>query len=139
MSGAVAKKGSDYALIANTRIKVGKKLGGDYKFRIFDVEHEKDRDVVNLIDSYSGFVVDGRKVRLTKSRRCPPYGVSRKCKFSSIGRYRKVPRWLKAGRPAAFHCSIRDRGEGCTSLEHLKTVSVGGPCDTEMMPVVGVR
>ncbi len=139
MSGAVAKKGNDYALIANTRIKVGKKVGGGYKFRIFDVEHEKDHDIVDAIDSYPGFVVDARKVSLGRSRKCSPYGVSRGCKFSNIGRYRKVPRWLTAGRPATFHCSIRDGGEGCTSSGHMKTVSVGGPCDKEMMPVVGVR
>lgn len=139
MSGAVAMKGSDYALIANTRIKVGGKARGDYKFRIFDVKYDKDRDVVNMVDSYPGFVVDGRKVSLKQSRRCSPYGVSRGCRFSSVGRYRKVPWWLKSGQPTAFRCSIRDRGKGCISSEHVKTVSVGGPCDKEMVPVVGVR
>ena len=32
MSGAVARRGGDFALIAGTRIEVGEKRGGGYEF-----------------------------------------------------------------------------------------------------------
>jgi hypothetical protein len=139
MSGAIARKGNDYALIANTRIDVGKKVDDGYEFRIFDVKFDKDRDVIKIIDSYPGFVVDGKKVSLKQSQRCSPYGVSRGCRFSSVGRYRKTPPWLGAGRPVKVQCSVRDFGEGCTGSGHGTAVSVGGACDKEMVPVAGVR
>jgi len=139
MSGAVAKKGDDFALIANTRIKVGNKVGDGYKFGIFKVKHEKDRDVAKIVDRYPGFVVDGRKVSLKQSRKCTPYGVSRGCRFGSIGRYRKTPGWLRAGRPVKLHCKINDFGEGCVGSGHKRTAAVGGACDKEMVPVAGVR
>lgn len=139
MSGAVAQKGGDYALIANTRIDVGKKADGGYEFRVFNVKYDKGRDVVKIVDSYPGFVVDGRKVTLKKSSRCSPYGVSRGCRFKSVGRYRKMPPWLRAGRPVRVRCKVRDFGEGCVGQGHRTTVGVGGACDKEMVPVAGVR
>jgi hypothetical protein len=139
MSGAVARKGKDFALIANTRIRVDKKVPGGYKFREFKVKYEKDSDVVRTVDNYPGFVVDGRKVGFKRSARCSPYGVSRGCRFKKVRRYRKTPSWLWAGRPVPIRCKVVDRGEGCLDPGRSRIVKVGGPCDTEMTPVAGVR
>ncbi|MEA3277548.1 MAG: hypothetical protein U9Q81_20145 [Pseudomonadota bacterium] len=139
MSGAVARKGNDFALIANTRIRVDKRSGEGYLFRDVELEEAPDRDVVEIVNNYPGFVVDGRKVDLKASSGCPPYGIPRGCGFKEVGRYRKTPFWLKAGKPLELVCSVKDRGESCQGTGRAKTAKVGGVCDTQMRPVAGVR
>ncbi len=139
MSGAVARKGKDFALIANTRIEVGKKVAGGYRFKEAKLALEHDRDVMTIVDSYPGFVVDGGKVSLRSSKKCSPYGIPGGCRFKSVKRYRRKPPWLRAGRSLAIHCTIDDRGEDCRGAVRKKPVTVGGTCDTQMRPVAGVR
>ncbi|MDG2304344.1 MAG: hypothetical protein P8R42_06755 [Candidatus Binatia bacterium] len=139
MSGAVARKGSDFALLANTRIDVGRKRGSGYEFRSAAIETLPDRDVVRTIDDYPGFLVDARKVALRKASRCRPYGTPKGCRFESIGRHRKVPSWLTAGKPIEFTCHVQSRGEACRSKAQPETTKVGGVCDIAMQPVAGVR
>jgi len=139
MSGAVASRGQDFALIANTRIQVGDKVGDDYRFRAFGFQETDERDVVDTRDDYPGFVVDGRKVSLVAASGCKPYGVPTGCPRSDIGRYRKTPSWLDAGKPLGLTCKIADQAESCTEPEKLVTVQVGGTCDTQMRPVSGVH
>ena len=139
MSGAVAKKGGDYALLANTRIHVGAKSGGGYAFRSASIETRPDRDEIRFRDDYPGFRVDARKVSLRKPSRCRPYGTPAGCRFPSIGRHRKVPSWLSAGKPLALTCRIRERGPSCREEPRVTTATVGGVCDIEMQPIAGVR
>lgn len=139
MSGAVARKEGDFALLANTRIQVGKKRSGGYEFRSVSIDTQPREDVIAVRDDYPGFRVDPRKVSLRKPSRCRPYGTPSGCRFDSIGRYRKVPSWLSAGKPLELGCRIRSRGESCRSAERIETASVGGVCDVEMQPVAGVR
>ncbi|MEY6431516.1 hypothetical protein ABC977_03735 [Thioalkalicoccus limnaeus] len=139
MSGAVARKGSDFALIANTRIQVGHKTAGGYPFQEFLFEQVGDRDRVSLQDNYPGFIVDERKVQLRGSSGCAPYGTPSGCGFREVGRYRRTPPWLTAGRPLTLTCQIRDRGEDCQGAPRAATAQVGGVCDIEMQPVAGVH
>jgi len=139
MSGAVARKGNDFALIANTRIEVGDKVGADYRFREFRFDEEADGDRVELRDSYPGFLVDGRKVDLRPASGCVPYGIPRGCDTGKVGRYRKTPPWLSAGKPLELKCHLQDRGASCDGQADSKTVSVGGRCDKEMRPVARVQ
>jgi hypothetical protein len=138
MSGAVARKGSDFALIANTRIQVSKKGGGGYRFKEFRFEEAPERDIIDIVDNYPGFEVDARKVSLRGASRCPPYGIPRGCKHGSVGRYRRTPPWLKAGKALGLQCEIRDRGADCRGGGTRKKVTVGGSCDTQMRPVTRV-
>lgn len=139
MSGAVARNGGDFALVANTRIEVGRKVGEGYLFREFLFEPQGNRDRVTIRDNYPGFVVDGRKVELRQPARCPPYGTPSGCRFSEIGRYRRTPSWLSDGRPLAVSCRIADRGADCRGPGRETETQVGGVCDIEMQPVAGVR
>jgi len=139
MSGAAARNGADFALIANTRIQVDTKVGNDYRFREFRFEEEDDRDRVEIRDSYPGFLVDGRKVDLRASSGCVPYGIPRGCSTGKVGRYRKTPSWLNAGKPLELKCHLQDRGASCDGRPSSKTVSVGGLCDKEMRPVARVH
>jgi hypothetical protein len=138
MSGAVASKGGDFALIADTRIQVGNKTGGGYEFREFTFREDEDRDLVQVRDNYPGFVVDARKVSLRKPSGCRAYGIPAGCRFKDIGRYRKTPPWLSAGKSLELTCRIKDRGEQCRGAGRIKTAKVGGSCDTQMRPVTGV-
>ena len=138
MSGAVAGKGSDFALIANMRIQVGKKGSGGYRFKEFRFEEAPEKDIIDIVDNYPGFEVDARKVSLKGSSGCPPYGIPRGCNHGSVGRYRRTPPWLKAGKALGLQCRIRDRGASCRGGGKLKTVTVGGTCDTQMRPVTRV-
>ncbi|HPF59533.1 MAG TPA: hypothetical protein P5149_06765 [Candidatus Competibacteraceae bacterium] len=138
MSGAIARKGQDFALIANTRIRVDQRHQEGYFFQDFVVQQQPDKDVVSLIDRYPGFIVDGRKVSLRTASGCPPYGIPRGCRFNTIGRYRKTPSWLKSGTPLALTCRICDRGEQCKGRGSLQEVTIGGVCDTQMRPVAAV-
>ena len=139
VSGAVARRGSDFALIASERIRVDEPADGGYRFREFRFRDEPDGDVVELVDSYRGFVVDGRKVHLTPPSGCRPYGLPPGCRFGRVGRHRKTPSWVNAGTPLALTCRVEDRGETCTGAGAFRTVTVGGRCDTQMQPVAGVR
>lgn len=139
ITASVASKGNDYALIANTRIHVDEPVGDGYRFRSFVVKYEPDRDAISLVDAYPGFVIDGKRIDLKGSSGCVPYGVPSGCAFKEVGRYRKTPSWLHAGRPVGLTCKIQDRGETCGSTPSAKSVTVGGTCDTEMRPVCGVR
>lgn len=139
MSGAVAHSGRNYALLANTRIEVGNKVGNDYHFEIFGFDETEERDVVATRNEYPGFVVDGRKVTLVPASGCRPYGIPAGCQHGEIGRYRKTPSWLNAGEPMGLTCRIADTGEACSAPEKLVTVQVGGMCDTQMRPVSGVH
>jgi hypothetical protein len=138
MTGAIARKGTDFALIANTRIQIGEKTGGGYHFSDFVYEEAPEGDRVEVIDNYPGFVVDGRKVSLRRASGCLPYGVPRGCGFSKVGRYRKTPFWLTSGKPLEVQCRVQDRGEACARTASTRTASVGGACDTEMRPVTRV-
>lgn len=139
MSGAVARNGGDYALIANTRIQVGRKVGGGYLFRELQVDAYGPQDEVSLRDRYSGFVVDGRKVGLKGTSRCRAYGTPPGCDFARIGRYRRTPSWLSAGKPLVLTCRVADRGRACGGEPRSTRARVGGVCDVEMQPVAGVR
>jgi hypothetical protein len=139
MSGAVAENGADHALIANTRIKVGDKVGSGYRFREMRFDMEDWGDAIRIEDNYPGFIVDGRKVRLGGGGGCTPYGVSSGCSFSKVGRWRRTPNWLTAGRPLALTCSIQDRGESCRGGGREQRVTLGGACDVDMLPVSRVH
>ncbi len=139
ISGAVARKGTDFALITNTRIEVGNKGENGYRFREFLFEEMLRKDLIRIVDNYPGFEVDARKVSLKTPSACPPYGIHRSCNHSSIGSYRRTPPWLKSGKALGLQCKIRDRGANCRGGGSLKTVTVGGTCNTQMRPVTGVR
>lgn len=139
MSGAVARKGKDFALIANTRIRVDQPTEGGYFFRLFDVTLNGDRDDIDIINAYPGWVVDGRKVELRRTSRCSAYGIPKGCQFKDVARYRRTPPWLKAGKPLTLNCNIQDRGEQCLSAPKPRSVALGGQCDREMRPVSGVN
>ena len=138
MSGAVARKGGEFALIANTRIKVGAKGANGYRFEEFLFEEAADEDRIEIADNYPGFEVDARKVSLRAPSSCPAYGIPRGCNHGSVGRYRRVPPWLKAGKPLGLQCRIRDLGADCRGGGSSKSVIVGGTCDTQMRPVTRV-
>jgi len=139
MSGAIARRGKDFALIANTRIQVDKSTQGGYYFRLFKVSLKGDRDDIRIVDAYPGFIVDGRKVELKKTSRCHPYGIPKGCSNGKVGRYRRTPPWLKAGKPLALKCRIEDSGAQCSAAPRQREVVLGGRCDREMRPVAGVR
>ena len=139
VSGAVARKGNDFALIANTRIRVDERMGDGYHFREFVLEQNEDRDEVEIVNSFPGFLVDSRKVDFKATSRCAPYGIPPGCGVQEVGRYRTTPSWLNAGKPLELTCRIKDRGASCQGSGSLKTVRVGGVCDTQMRPVAGVK
>lgn len=139
MSGAIAENGPDHVLIANTRIKVGDRVGGGYRFKEFRFDQEDSGDKIRIEDNYPGFIVDGRKVSLGGGGGCTAYGVSRGCRFSNVGRYRRTPSWLTAGKPLALTCSIEDKGASCRGNGKTERITVGGACDVDMMPVSRVR
>ena len=140
ISGAVASRGGNFILLANTRIHVDERAGSGYYFRDFVLDAQEEEDVIDLVDRYPGFVVDGRKVDLKPSAGCPPYGIPRGCSFGGgVGRYRKTPSWLEEGRPIEITCRLKDRGASCQGSGTSATARVGGLCDTQMRPVAGVR
>ncbi|MBK5966129.1 hypothetical protein CCR95_19095 [Thiocystis minor] len=139
MSGAVARKGDDFALIANTRIQVGTKSADGYAFEEFRFEEAPDRDLVRIENNYPGFRVDARKVSLRAPGSCPAYGIPSGCRSGAVGRYRKTPNWLSDGKPLGMTCRLSNRGESCRDEGTTNTVEVGGVCDKEMRPVAGVR
>ena len=138
ISGAVARKGNNFALLADTRIHVEDRVGEGYRFRSFRVQDGPVRDVTRVVDNYRGFIIDKRRVTLQPAGRCAPYGIPAGCRFSEIGRYRKTPSWVNTGRPLEVQCRIKDRGEQCQGAGTVRTARVGGVCDTEMRPFTGV-
>ncbi len=138
ISGAVARRGDDFALIANTRIEVGEKRPAGYAFRSVSIDEEADRDVVRTSDPFPGFLVDPRKVPLRRASRCPPYGTPAGCHFKRAGRYRRTPGWLSAGRPIEISCRVRAQGASCQNPTQETSARVGGVCDTAMQPIAGV-
>jgi hypothetical protein len=138
ISGAVAARGADFALIANRRVEVGDRAGGGYPFREFNVREEGDRDVTEVVDSYPGFLLDASKVTLKRPSGCAGYGIPPGCPLEQVGRYRKTPSWLGSGRPLAVACRVKDRGERCETGGTPRVATVGGACDKEMRPVAGV-
>ena len=139
MSGAVARNGDNYALVANTRIEVGDKVDDGYRFRAFVLRETVERDVVEIRDDYSGFIVDARKISQMPPSGCKPYGMPAGCAHGEVGRYRRTPTWLDAGKPTGLTCRIADRAESCAAPAQLVTVEVGATCDTQMRPVSGVH
>jgi hypothetical protein len=140
ISGAVAKKGSNFALIANARIQVGQQATGGYFFRNFFVQEDVSKDVIKIVDNYPGFVIDGRRISLNSTvSRCTPYGIPAGCRFDTIGRYRKTPSWVTTGKPLEIVCSVADRGEQCQREKISNLINVGGTCDTQMRPFTGVN
>lgn len=140
ISGAVAHKGRNFALLANTRIHVDQKVADGYTFRSFMVREEASGDKISIIDTYPGFIVDGRRVALSGggSPQCAPYGIPGGCQLNGRDRSRKTPSWVNTGKPLAIQCRIADQGEQCQGKGAMKTVEVGGQCDTEMRPFSGV-
>jgi len=138
MSGAVARRGNEFALIANTRIQVGEKGANGYSFKEFLFEEAPDKDLIEIRDNYPGFEVDARKVALRGSSGCPAYGIPPGCNRGSVGRYRRTPSWLSAGKPVGLECRIRDLGADCRGPGSLEKVTVGATCDTQMRPVAHV-
>jgi len=106
MLGAVAKKGTNFALIADTRIEVGtQKSENGYGFREFLFEETPEKDLIDIVDNFPGFEVDARKVSLKGlSSLCLPYGIPRGCNHGRVGRYRRTPPWLKAGKVLGLEC-----------------------------------
>jgi hypothetical protein len=140
MSGAVARRGNDFALIANTRIQVGPKQGNGYLFKSFVVREEDRGDVIRVVDAYPDFVVDARRVSLSgESARCRPYGIPAGCRFTEVGRYRKTPTWVNAGKPVEIKCRIADQGGQCQGPAKMQPVRIGGVCDTQMRPFSGIE
>lgn len=138
ISGAVARRGSEFALVAGTRVEVGDKTGDGYAFRDVSLEEKSDRDVLKIADLHPGFVLDARKVTLKPSAACRPWGTPPGCSRGEIGRWRKVPSWLSTGRPLELTCRVRARDEACAAEPQLASVTLGGPCDVAMQPVAGV-
>jgi hypothetical protein len=138
ISGAVARRGGDFALVSGTRVEVDEARDGGYLFQIADVVEEDDGDVIRLADRYPGFVIDGRKLTFVPASRCSPYGTPSGCRFARIGRHRKTPSWLDAGDPLTLSCRVRARGNDCRGEAALETARVGGACDVAMQPVAGV-
>ena len=79
MTGAIARKKNEYILIANRRIRIDRKVDNGYFFRDFIVQPTEEKDDVQIVDNYPGFVVDGRKVTSPRSSRCVPYGIPTGC------------------------------------------------------------
>ena len=139
ISGAVATKGNDHALIANARVQVDQQTQGGYFFRQFLVKEEPARDIVTVADNYHGFVIDGRLITLKAGNsNCAPYGIPNGCQFNEIGRYRKTPSWVNTGKPLELQCRAADRGEQCQGEGQVHAATVGGVCDTQMRPFTGI-
>lgn len=135
----MARKGDDFAPIANARIEVGDKVGGDYRFRELRFTEEADGDRVEIRDSHPGFLVDGRKVDLRPPSGCVPYAIPRRCETGTAGRYRKTPSWPSAGKPLELRCHLADRGASCDGAPVTRPASVGGRREMEMRPVPRVQ
>ncbi len=138
MTGAVARRGRDFALIANRRVEVGARSEGGFAFRTASIDEQAERDVIQTTDDFPGFVLDARQVKLRPAAGCRPFGTPAGCDFTSVGRHRRVPSWLASGQPTALTCRARMRGESCAEAPQVTTVTVGGPCDVLFQPVAGV-
>ena len=139
ITGAIARKGSEYILFANHWIQIDQKVDNGYFFRDFILELTDERDNVQLLNQYNGFVIDGRKVSSKTPSRCVPYGIPSGCVFTEVGRYRRLPPWHSSGKYLEIMCQIRDKAENCQSSVNLKSVKVGSTCDTQMRLMTGVK
>ncbi len=97
ISGAVARRGEDFALIANTRIAVGERRGSGYLFEQALVEDDGERDVVTQLDRYPGFVIDGRKVTLA-------------VRFALLAVRNRAELPIRAGRSLSKDAGLVERG-----------------------------
>jgi len=139
VSGAIARKEDDCILIANKRIRIDRQAENGYFFRDFIVQSTAQKDDVQIIDNYPGFVLDIKKDTSETSSRCVPYGIPAGCADSEVGRYRKMPPWHNSGKSIELTCQINDRGENCQNGANLKSVTVGSSCDTQMRLITGVK
>ncbi|MEN6374415.1 MAG: hypothetical protein ABFD75_06480 [Smithella sp.] len=139
VTGAVAGKKNEYILIANRRIRIDRQAGNGYFFRDFIVRPTDEKDEVQIVDNYPGFVVDGRRVNSLRSSRCVPYGIPEACSGGEVGRYRRMPPWYRSGKSVGVTCQVNDWGESCQNGASLKSVKVGSPCDTKMRLITGVK
>ena len=139
ISGAVARRGDDFVLLADTRVQVGERAPGGYFFKYFKVRSDNTRDSGQAMDLYPGFVLDGRRVSLKKPTRCAPFGIPAGCGGVGTGRWRKTPTWVNEGRPIEVNCRVRSRGAQCGGAPVPESVRVGGVCDVEMRPFSGIR
>ena len=122
------------------RRRLDDKVGLGYRFHAFRFRETDERDVVEIRDDYPGFVVDGRKVTFPSAPSdCRPYGIPAGCQLDDVGRYRRTPSWLKAGKPLGLTCSVLDSAQSCVAPERQVPVQVGGRCDTQMRPVSDVE
>lgn len=138
VTGAVARRGQDFALIANSRVEVGGKKKGGYEFRSAQIKEMPERDLLRSVDDYPGFLLDARKITLRPSRGCRPYGTPAGCRFEAIGRHRRVPSWLGSGQPIELICKVQSSGESCLDVPHPERARVGGVCDIRFQPIAGV-
>ncbi|MEN6489208.1 MAG: hypothetical protein ABFD66_10100, partial [Smithella sp.] len=139
VTGAIAAKNNEYILIANRRIRIDRQAGNGYLFRDFIVRPTDEKDEVQIVDNYPGFVVDGRRVNAQRLSRCVPYGIPGACAGGEVGRYRRMPPWHRSGKSIELSCRINDRGENCQNGASWKSVTVGSSCDTQMRIITGVE
>ncbi|MDQ5988307.1 MAG: hypothetical protein CSYNP_04067 [Syntrophus sp. SKADARSKE-3] len=139
ITGAIAKKNNEYALIANKWIQIGQKVGNGYYFQDLVLQITEDKDKYEIKDTFQGYIMDGRKVSFKTPSRCVPYGIPNGCTFKDIGRYRRLPSWHASGKNIELMCQIKDMGEYCQNSPKLKSVKVGSPCDTQMRLITGVK
>ncbi len=102
VTGAVARRGEDFALIANTRIAVGERSGSGYLFQQALVEDEGERDVVTQLDRYPGFVIDGRKVDAP-------------ARFALLAVRDSIKLPIRAGRPLSQDAELVERWPACAA------------------------
>lgn len=139
VAGAIARKKDEYILIANRRIHIDGRADNGYFFRDFVVRFTDAKDEVQIVDNYPGFVVDGRRLNAQRMSRCVPYGIPEACSGGEVGRYRRLPPWHRSGKSIGLTCGINDRGESCRNGAGWKSVTVGGPGDTKMQLITGVK
>jgi hypothetical protein len=138
ISGAVARSGSNYVLIGNSRVSIGLKKTQGYLFKSFKWKSQARDDKIEIVDDFPTFYLDPSDVSLRQSRACTPYGVLPGCKFESIGRYRKPPYWAKSGKTLRLKCRVNSADASCAAPMTLSEVEVGGVCDVDMQPISGV-
>ncbi len=146
VAAALARRGGDHVLIANAWVELGEREAGGDRFRLFRVRTDPDRDRVQSLDLYPGFLLDPGALQPGLPPRCTAYGLPSGCHFERIGRHRQTPPWQAAGRPLALPCRVPSLGTSCDfppppAPEEGKApvaATVGGACDRELQPITGV-